>query len=231
MAKIKLGPMVGQASGSIGAVTFSHNRSGTYTRRRAIPVTSVTTYALAAKAAFSAASTYWQTLSLAKRNAWAAWASNNPITDRLGDQQLLSANAAYISLNARMLAAGLAMYDDPPIIPAPQPLISLVQVCDIGTGTFDLTYTATPLGTDDMLYTRACITDSPAIVYVNNLLRLIGVTNGAQASPFGHLTLLEARFGTALEGQTVHVFVSVFNSITGLLSAPLRADTLVTDTI
>ena len=55
MAKVILGPTIGMASGSVGAAVFSHNRYGTYIRRRATPTVSQTEAALAAKALMTSA--------------------------------------------------------------------------------------------------------------------------------------------------------------------------------
>lgn len=229
MAKFTPGPLAGAISGSIGGATFSHNRFGPYIRRRAIPVTSTTPYALDAKANFAAASTAWQLLAAADKLTWNTWALSNPITNSLGQTQQLTGHQCYTGLHARALACGKTPLTAPSVLPAPAPLTSLIQTCDIGAGTFDLQFLATPLGGADYLYIQAALTDSAGIHFVKNLLRFIGITAAAQASPFDHQAQVTARFGTLPPGNYVHAVVSVFSSISMLLSPPLKVRTIVSE--
>ena len=70
MAKYTPGPLVSQISGSTGGQTFSRNRGGQYVRARAVPITSTTFEALAAKARLGTASAAWQGLTDGQRTAW-----------------------------------------------------------------------------------------------------------------------------------------------------------------
>ena len=230
MAKVILGPMVGAASGSIGATVFSHNRYGTYTRRRAIPVTSTTVAATNAKARLTTRSQAWQALAPASQLAWCEWALDHPITDTLGQQQTLQANAAFLRLNLRIEAAGFVPITEPPVIAPPPGLLSLIQDGDIGVGDVDIAFTTSPIGADSVLYIRAAVVNSAGILYVQNLLRLIGVSGLAATTPFDNQSLIETRFGTLIVGQTLHVEVSVLNTVTGLLSGALKSKTLITTT-
>ncbi len=231
MAKIILGPMVGAASGSVGATTFSHNRYGTYTRRRAIPVKSTTTPATNAKARFTSRSQAWQGLTSGQRLAWKEWALDHPITDTLGQQQTLQPNAAYIMLNARLEALALTPITDPPVAAPPAGLLTLVADADIGAGSVELVFTATPLGATEYLSIKAAIVSSAGILYVENLLRQIGASAAAATSPFDYQTLIEARFGTLIVGQTVHVEVLIIDSATGLISGALKSTVVVDSTV
>ena len=231
MALFTPGPTVAAISGSIGGTTFARNRYGMYARNRSIPVVSTTPAALNAKARMATISQQFQSLTNPQKLAWQAWCTTNPGLNRLGQQIVLSANAAYVSLNTRLHYLGIASIVDPPLEPAPVALLTLLQTCDLGATTFDLAYTATPLAADDMLWITSCVTDSSGINWVQNLLRLIGVTAAAQASPFDHQTLLETRFGTLQEGQTVHTQVAVVDSANGQISPALSAKTLIEDTV
>lgn len=230
MAKYTPGPLAGAISGSIGGATFTHGPYGAIIRRRAIPVTSTTTDAVNAKARLTSRSQAYQALTAAQRLAWDAWGQSNPVTDALGMPQALAGNACYIQLNTRLLQASQTPISAPPIDPAPTGLLTLVQDCDIGAGDTDLTYTATPLGAGTMLRIRAAVVNSASIHYVANLLRVIGYSAAAQASPFDHQSLLEAKYGTLSVGQYVHVLVDVLDTATGLVSSPLKAVTAVTTT-
>lgn len=230
MAIFTPGPMAGQISGRVGSVVFSHNRGGTYVRNGTIPIKIMSEAALAAKARLATSSNAWQALTDAQRAAWVAWAQANSVTNRLGHAITLTGIAAFNSLNTRLRLALAAPITAPPIIPPPNGLLTLTQQGDIGAGAFGLTFTATPLSANVKLWIQACVTNSGAIEYVQNLIRYCGVSAAAQASPFDHQALIEARLGALVVGQTVTSFVSTFDTVTGQLSRPLRVQTVVTST-
>lgn len=230
MAKYTPGALVGQISGSVGGTVFSHNRFGPYMRRRAVPVTSTTPNAMAAKAALAAGSAAWQGLSATNKLAWRNWALVNPVTDSLGMAQALTAHQAFTGLYARCLRVGTATLTLPPIAPAPAPLLSLTQTCDIGPGNFELAFTATPLGADENAWLRATVVNSEGIHYVDNLLKYVMISAAAQASPLDHQTAIETYYGPMAVGNVVHVNFSVFSQTTKLMSPPLRVVTTVIDT-
>lgn len=241
MAKILLGPMVGQASGSVGGVVFSRNRYGTYLRRRAHPTTSQSSWALDAKSILGAVSREWGGLDEAERVAWATWAANNPVTDKLGSKQVLAGNAAYMMINGRINAGGLSSISVPPVAYAPPALDSVTLDADIGSGDFDLTFAGTPLAAGHRLWIQAAVTGGNSQSYVKNKLRLIGISASAATSPLTVVQLpslvedtlpirLVARFGTLAVGQLITMYVSVVDLTTGLLSTPMVTEALVTDT-
>jgi len=230
MALIVPGPMAGQISGRLGSTVFSHNKGGPYVRNGTIPTTSYTAYALAAKARLSAASSAWQSLTAGQRGAWKEWGIENPVTNRVGHQITLTGISAFAGIYTRLTIVGQPTLTAPPIDPAPQPLTALTLHLDIGPGAFDATFTPTPTGAAEVLWLQAAITDSPAVNNVNTQLRLIGGSGAAVASPFDFQDEIEARLGALVVDQTVNLFASIFSNTTGLLSQPLRATGLVTDT-
>lgn len=230
MAKITPGPVVGQISGSVGSTVFSHNRYGAYTRLRTIPTNPGTEYQIEIRAILGACSSAWKALTEEQKAGWNAWAQTNPIIDRLGAQQVLAGNVAYISLNHRILQAAETPIDDPPVSDAPQPLLTLVLSADIGVGTFDVAFTATPLAATQMLWVMGCVTDSDSITYVRNRLKLLTISAAALASPLDIQSACALRFGTLAVGQLVTVQVAVFDNATGLLSVPLRDSAVIVST-
>lgn len=230
MAKFTPGPVVARISGSSGGTVFSHNRGGMYFRNRSTPITSTTSFALEAKNRLAFFSQGWRSLSEANRLAWKQYASEKPIIDTLGDSRIMTAANAYIRLNSRLAAAGLAAITVPPIDAPPPPLVSVALTADIGAGSVSLAYTGTPLAAGNRLWLQAAVTDSPAIVYVKNLLRFIGVSSAAAASPMDIQALVEARLGSLVVGQTLNVWASVLDGTSGELSPPLRDSAVVVTT-
>ncbi len=228
--KFTPGPTIAAASGSIGGTVYSHNRGGMYTRNRAIPITSTTSFALNAKQRLATASQNWQSLTDVQRFSWDNWALQNPVTDALGFPRHLSGHQAFVGLNSRRAANGDAQLTAPPIVPAPDGLLTLVVDGDIGLGDVDITFTATPLGANDHLYIQAAVTNSQGITNVNNLLRLLAFSAAAATSPLDIQTIVEARLGTLIVAQKLFVRVSVYNDLTGLLSLPLVSSVVISTT-
>lgn len=225
MAKIVLGSLAGAISGAVGNDVYSHNRHGYYIRKRVIPTKVVNAYTIGVRNRLTITSQAWGGLTDAQQTSWNTWAQNNPIVDRLGQKQVLFGNAAYCQINARLLQAGDVEIGLPPVATAPEPLLTLSVAAAAGAGTCVLTYTATPLGADDRLWIQAAVVDNPGVNYFKNLLKLVFVSNKAQATGLDVAGSITSRFGSMIEGQKMFMFVSVFSSVTGLLSGPLLATT------
>ncbi len=228
--KFTPGPMVSALSGSVGGQTFSRNRGGQYVRARAVPITSTTPAALAAKARLATASSAWQGLTAGERTAWAFWANANPIINTLGMSTVLTGQQAFVGNHTRLALAGQTTLTTPPIIPAPLALTSAVQDGDIGLGNVDLVFAASPLGAAEYLWIQAAVTNSAGINYIKNLLKFCGISAAAETTPFDDQAIIEARVGTLVVGQTLTVMTSVFSSISGLLSQPIRSSVVITTT-
>lgn len=230
MAKMTPGPMIAAASGSIGGTVFSHNKGGMYTRNRSIPVTSTTAEALAAKSRLATEASAWGDLTAVQRAAWDSYALQRPVIDTLGNPRHLSGFQQFVGINARRARAEDVRITAPPIVSAPDGLLTLIVDGDIGLGDVDIEFTPTPLGATEEIWLRAAVTNSPGITFVQNLLRWILHSSAAQASPLDIQTEVEARLGTLVVGQTLFVQASVYDNATGLLSRPLRDEVAITTT-
>ena len=230
MALFIAGPVAGQVSGRLGSTVFAKNRYGSYIRQGTVPITSTTAFAIAAKARMTSATQAWQLLTAGQRLAWAQWGLANPTVNRLGQQIHLTGHAAFVGIYCRLTAGAFATITTPPMIPAPPPLITCTLTADLIIAGWELVYTVATLDTNDVLWMEAAVVDSAGINYIENLVRFIGVSGAAEASPYDNLTAIEARFGTLEVDNIVHLKVYVLNSLTGLLSAPLRCQATVVDT-
>ena len=228
--KFTPGPAIAAASGSIGGTVFSRNRYGAYTRNRAIPIKSTTIYALAAKARLGGISAEWQDITAAEKLAWNSWALNNPVTDTLGQSQILTGHAAFVSLNARIDFVGGAHIDKPPVVVAPSALLTVTPTIDIGAGAIQLAFTPTPCAAGIGVFWKAAVVDSVGITYVTNILRSIEVSSAAQASPYTIETPLLARLGDLQVGQYVHIWACKMHIASGLIGPWKRTTTIVTTT-
>lgn len=230
MAIMTPGPTVAALSGSVGGTVYSRNRGGAYIRNRAIPVDPNSDAQQNVRAILASQSQAFSDLTDAQRAAWENWASQNPVINALGNSILLSGHQAFVQLNSRLDLDDQTVLSAPPIINAPMALDTLVLSADIGTGTFDVTFTATPLAAGVELWLLAAVINSPGITYIRNRLRFIGTSAAAETSPFDIQTLVEAVFGTVIVGQTVHTRVATFDTATGLISVALHDRSVVIDT-
>jgi hypothetical protein len=98
-----------QASGSIGGVTYSHNRGGMYRRARAIPTDPNSAQQVAVRMYLQNAANSWTTiLTPAQRAAWETYAENTPVVDAMGDALLLTGQQMYIRSYVPGVQAGVA---------------------------------------------------------------------------------------------------------------------------
>ncbi len=230
MAIYTPGPAVAAISGSVGGTTFSRNGGGAYMRNRAVPVTSTTPDALAAKARMTTQSQGWRALTDAQRLSWRSFALQNPVPNALGFPNVLQGNAMFIRINTFLQQSNNAVLTEPPTDAPPAGLLSLVADADIGLGDVDIEFTATPLGANEQIVVRVYVTNSTAITYVENQLRIVQFSAAAQTSPLDIQTAVEAKFGTLVVGQTLHVNAFTLDITTGLRSRPLRSQKVVTTT-
>lgn len=103
------------ASGSIGGITYAHNKGGMYTRSRATPTNPNSTQQQATRAALAQLSDRWvNVLTDLQRLEWTVYASNTPVVDRLGDPLELSGIQMYVRNNVPRVQAALGAIDDAP---------------------------------------------------------------------------------------------------------------------
>lgn len=96
-----------QASGSIGGVTYSHNSGGMYRRARSIPVNPNSGNQSQVRAALTNLTQRWtETLTAAQRTSWNTYASNVPVTNKLGDTVNISGQNWYLAANTPRVQAG-----------------------------------------------------------------------------------------------------------------------------
>jgi hypothetical protein len=226
MAKIMYGTLAGAVSGAVGNQVFSHNRYGAYVRTRVIPTKSGTGSALQARATLVNASQAWAQLTADQQAAWRTYAQSNPIVDRLGQKQVLDGHGAYVQVNARLLKAGVAQMVLPVAKASPASLLTCAFTA-IHAGLCNLVFTPTPLGAGLKIWVKAAVVDSPGVNYVTNLMKLVTVAAVATASPLDLAADIESRFGTLTVGQFVAIEAYVFDTASGLLSAPTIAAAVV----
>lgn len=101
------GTIIAGASGSVGGLTFSHNRSGGYVRNRATPVNPNTVYQQEVRSIMGALASYWgETLTQAQRDLWDLYALNVPMINRVGDPINVGGIGMFMRTNVPALQTG-----------------------------------------------------------------------------------------------------------------------------
>ena len=114
---IKLGDVVGQASGSLRSSTYSHNRFGAYIRNRTIPVNPNSARQSTVRTLMQQLTTLWGgTLTSTQRSQWSAYGANVAVLNRLGETIYLTGLNHYVRSNLPRLLAGLDRVDAGPVV-------------------------------------------------------------------------------------------------------------------
>ena len=208
-------------SGAMGATVASHNRGGSYFRRRSKPTISTTSFAEEAKERFSEVSAGWSLLSAASREAWTLWAANNPITDRIGQKITLDGHSAFTKCNVMQTWAGGDAINLPPVDPPPVPLQTMSINGAVVSSALNVYWNWQPSQVSQVLMIKAAVMASSARNFVKGKLKLLAVGDGAGGSQMNILTAIQDRIGTIQNGERLHVAVSVYDPVSGLQSMPV----------
>ena len=186
--------VITQGSGSIGGVTYSHNRGGLYRRARAIPVNPNTGFQVVVRAALTQAVTRWtSTLTETERAGWNLYAANTPVLGVLGDMIQLSGQNMYIrshSVLAQLLArsltgAGIAEVDNPPTVFNLGDFTTPSFVADVSSGlliTFDNSDDWANEGGSTLNISMGR-PQNPSVNFYNGPWRLVSTAQGDDVTP------------------------------------------------
>jgi len=231
MAIFTPGPVVAAASGSVGGTTYSHNKGGPYMRTRAIPTNRQSIAQVAQRSFIAAASQAWRELPAANALAWVTWAPLHPVQNALGNSVMLSGHQAFVQLNARLLHDGQTPILFPPLDVLPNPLTSLSFTADIGAGAVEATWTPTPLEATERVHFYAVVVDSLGINNVNSRYIYTARSALAAASPMDLEAQIISKHGALAVGQRIFLRANVFDTATGLVTAPLKTSAVVVETV
>jgi len=115
MALIQYGSVVHDARGSFAGLVFSHNLGGPFIRQKVSPIQPLAPAQKKVRGALTATSKTFQTkLTAAQVQAWNSFALTHPLTNRYGDQTLLTGQMWFTRLNHPLITLGLAIMLSPP---------------------------------------------------------------------------------------------------------------------
>lgn len=222
---MKFKPLLGaQLSGSMGAITASHNRGGTYFRQRATPVNPNSPQQQAVRAIMTALNVSWNvSLTAIQRAAWDTYAANTPLTDVLGEQIHVGGKEMYARSNVSRIQAGFTRIDDAPTIfdlaelnPATATYTTATSVINVAFDDND------PWVTDDngLLFVYTSRQQNPSINFFKGPYRLAGTVEGDSGTPPTSPAAISAAFPCAIANRCF--FMLRAQTGDGRLSPPFR---------
>jgi len=218
-----------QASGSVGGLTYSHNRGGMYTRARATPTNPGSPLQSAIRQIMGDLAKRWSNvLTPGQRVAWTLYADNVPLINKLGEAKSIPGLAMYVRCNTPRVQATLAVVDDGPTLYTLPNFTAPVMTIDEAGQECSLAYTATDAWAIELggaMLLQLSRPQNPSINYFKNPYRFAGHEAGLVVPPTSPL-VVDVPF-PVVEGQKIFGFVRVCMA-DGRLSEPFRADTLVT---
>ena len=206
------------SSGSIAGTTFSHNRSGQYTRNRRSPVQPVGTGRRAfIRSAFGASSASWSGLSSAAQASWNAFAASYPYVDSLGQSIKLTGHQMYVAVGTSLQNVGEALPTDVPVS-----TVTAAPVCSAFTVTSAGVITVTLDGsgsTDDFILLAFSSPQSAGRTFCKTFWQQTHVP-GDSVGGATYGTAYVAQFGTIPAGTKVFLKLTPVNQY-GVAGVPV----------
>lgn len=223
--------VIASASGSVGGLTFSRNRSGQYCRRRSVPVNPGSPQQSITQGLFSLLVTAWtQELTQTQRDGWDTWAINTPQFDALGQPITITGQNAYIKMNSLRMQNLESRIDDAPAVFAGASLTPpTLTVADVSGQTLTVTFDNTDqwagaVGGGLAIYMGR--PQNPSVQFFKGPYRRDIRIAGAAVPPTSPQSGISAIFPFVLN-QRIHVAFRCYNA-DGRISAQTRSSVIST---
>ena len=122
MAKLKMAPVIEEASGATGSSVFVPSKFGQLLRRNVTPANPNTTRQQEVRTGLAAFSAGWRSLTRTQQNGWNSLARSVQRTGLYGANYATSGQRLYVMLNQNLREFGGAITDPPATLAAPAPL-------------------------------------------------------------------------------------------------------------
>ena len=131
-------------SGSIGGITYSHNKGGLYTRGRATPTNPASPQQVVVRNAVAQLTSRWTAvLTAAQRAAWASYADAVLIPDAFGDPRKIPALSHYVRSNVPRIQSALSIIDAGPTEPTLPTMSDQSFIPDVSSTNVSITFVNT----------------------------------------------------------------------------------------
>lgn len=220
------GPMFGQFSGSQGNTTASHNKFGSFTRNRVIPVDPRTAKQLAVRALIQGFSEFWRTLSQAQRDGWKFLGDQMTRLDTQGQSYTLTGLQAFTSLNMNRDVLGLAVSQDAPALDVPTLVYTIAPAAAAGTQFFTID-SAVALAATQSIVLAASDDISAGINFVpRGAFKFLAVFDDVAVPPYDVSLAWLGIFGLLTAAEKIFARAVVINDA-GFAGAVIEANTIV----
>lgn len=230
MAKITMGAIASQISGTAASTTFARNRGKAYFRNRVVPINRRSVGQGNKRQLLAALAAQWRGLSQAQRNGWDNASQDFPIQDSLGQTITLTGEQLYVRFNANLNQVGVAPISDAPA-PVAFAILALGATVASDDNVITQAFTPTPVPTGFALVIRATGPRSPGISFVSqSAFRFIQFVAAAGTSPANIATAYQAIFGSLAGkvGQKIFVEAFLVSTSTGQAGQKVRTSHIVT---
>lgn len=228
MAKVKFSALISEMRNKLNGSVFARNRGGNYLRTKVTPINPKSLAQVLVRARLAGFAQAWRSLSEAQRGAWNAAVSQWTTTDVFGDVQTPTGNTLFSRLNLNIVNAGGSAIQSPPSPQGAEALTNLTLAADsAGPGVFEVGYAPTDVPTGHALVIEATPSLSPGLYNVNNRFRQIAVLDAGTSSEEDIIAQYQAKFGSLIQGQKVHVRAKLVRLATGEVSQSLTATSIV----
>jgi len=200
-----------QFSGSMGNLTYSHNKGGQYIRARRIPTNPNSSRQQATRSVLGTYASAWSGLSAANRASWNSYAATHTVKDALGQDVYISGINWFIKCNSILLDAGQTPVTTPPAGVAPASLAGFA-VTFTDADTISVAF-STVFAAGEFLQIWQTMPSTVGRSQNFNQARLVGYTTDDPTTPVS----IDLPYPPA-SGQQVRFFCAVC-SAEGLLSA------------
>jgi len=198
-------------SGSIGGITYSHNRGGMYTRGRATPTNPNTAAQQTARSSFTTLASAWSsTLTQTQRDAWEDYAALTPVTDAFGEPLTLSGFQMYTRCNSPRVRTGLPRVDDGPSTAGLPTFTPITSAAVAATPVYNVLYTNTDdwANEDDAALIIQMSRNYPASInYFNGPFQwIVNIDGDSVTAPTSPEAITTNPFGMTASGHAGDVY-------------------------
>ena len=188
MAIVKLGELVAGIRGTVGAVTFSANKSAAYCKLCAMPRNPRSQLQSAARTFQSNCRNLWLDLTDDQRDAWDTFAAlpAQALSNSLGVEYFASGWNWFTKCNSRLQHAGLSTIADAPVVPRPAApaLDELFYLENGAVFTAVLTYPTGDIGDDSLVIFAYVVPGGAPVAPYPSRLRFLNVVNAPGPAGF-----------------------------------------------
>ena len=229
MAKIILQQAFAEISGKLNGTVFAKNRGGAYMRTKVSPVNARTAAQLQARNLLSGYSQAWRNLTQTQRDSWNAASSDWSLATVFAQGATATGHGLFVTLNTNTNLAGGSSLTLPPNKVGATPIQGFYSIGAVVDGAITLDMLPATVPADHTMYIESTQGMSAGISNANSKFRFVGILNAGAATDEDLAGDYTTKFGAVTAGQKIFFRIKFINKITGEVSLPVTANTIVTD--